>query len=198
MRTFSRKPGDERRREIAEAAIRLIGTRGISSLTTTALAAEVGLTSGALFRHFTSREAILQEAVRCAALRIERTFPASDLPPLDRLLALVARRVALLSSEPGLAWLLRSDQVFLELPDPAVRKLATLVARSKRFLLTALREGAADGSIRKDIPPEILLVTVIGTVHALIGIPGTHRRVARPSGERHGPVLAALRRLLEG
>ena len=61
MINFVRKPSAERRVEIAQAVLRIIGEQGITSFTTTALAKEIGVTSGALFRHFASRDEILQE-----------------------------------------------------------------------------------------------------------------------------------------
>jgi hypothetical protein len=73
--------------------------------------------------------------------------------------------------------------------------LRGLAVRSRRVLLESLREGAARGLIRGDLDPELLLVPVMGTIHALIGMPGVHRTAAkgRPRTER---VLAALLRML--
>lgn len=191
-----RKPSAERREEIVRAALQIIGRRGLSSLTTAALAEAVGVTSGALFRHFASLEEILREVARWAVERIEETFPDPALPPLERLLGLARNRVRLLSTDPGLAWLLRSEQADRALPAEAVARLRELVRRSQRYLTDALREGAAQGSVRDDIEPELLLVPVMGTIHALVGMPGVHRaarRARRPTPER---VLAALERLL--
>ena len=193
--TRTRKPTAERREDIAKAVLRIVGERGLTALTTTAVAEEVGVTSGALFRHFASREEILDEVVRHAVERIEGTFPDPSLPPLERLLGLARNRVRLLGSEPGLAWLLLSDQASLALPADAVERLRGLVERSRRFLLDALRDGVRDGTIRDDIEPEVLLVPVMGTVHALVGMRGVHRGAAR---RNRGPdrVFAALRRLI--
>ncbi|HXV75571.1 MAG TPA: TetR/AcrR family transcriptional regulator [Candidatus Polarisedimenticolaceae bacterium] len=110
----------ERREEIARAVLTIIGARGRTALTTTTLAAEVGLTTGALYRHFASLDEILTEAVRYGVERIESTFPAAALPPLDRVLELARNRVRLLGRDRGLAWLLRSEQAYLTLPIHAV------------------------------------------------------------------------------
>ena len=59
-----RKPSAERRVEIGEASLRIVGGRGVTALTTANLAREVGVTTGALFRHFDTLEDILREAVR--------------------------------------------------------------------------------------------------------------------------------------
>ena len=194
MQDGIRKRGGERRAEIAAAALRIIGERGVTSLSTTTLAAEIGVTSGALFRHFASRDAILEEAVRHAVERIEAAFPSPRLAPRERLLQLARNRVRLFGSDPGLAWLLRSDQAHLTLPASAVQRMRDVVAASRQYLLDAIREGAEQGSIRRDIEPEILLVTVMGTIHALIGMGGAHRPAARrPDPEA---VLSALEQMI--
>jgi hypothetical protein len=139
---------------------------------------------------------MLHEAVRCALTRIETTFPDPTLPPLERLLALARNRVDLLGSDPGLAWLLRSEQAYLALPDEAVQSLRDMVERSRTFLLEAIRAGAAEGSIRDDIEPQLLMVPVMGTIHTLVGTSGVHRVAPGKGGAEPERVLAALRRLL--
>ncbi len=197
MASVTRKPTSERREEIARAVLRIIGEQGLTSLTTTRLAQEVGFTSGALFRHFASLDEMLSEAARYGLARIEETFPDECLPPLDRLMELAKARVLLLGSDPGLAWLVRSEQARLTLPEPAVLLLQDLVTRSKQFILKALREAAEQGSVRADIEPEILMVPVMGTIHALIGMQGIHRCETDELGRAPQRVLAALVRLLE-
>ena len=157
-----RRPSAQRRPEIAKAALRIIGEHGRGALTTANLAAELGLSSGALFRHFASLDDVLREAVRVALIEIAVTFPDHSLPPLERLLALAGNRMRLIAADRGLGWLLRSDEPQLTLPDDASALLRSLAKSSQRFLLTALREGAEDGSIRRDVDPEILLLTVTG------------------------------------
>ena len=191
MASQTRKPTEVRQREIAEAVLRVIGDQGARSLTTARIAAEVGVTSGALFRHFASLDAILDAAVDHAVTLVEATFPASDLPAVERLRQLATARIQLIGSHRGLAWLLLSDQVYVTLSDRAVKRLRALVKRSRIFLLDAMREGAEAGSIRSDIAPESLLPIFTGTIHALIGAAGVHR-----SGEEKPDVLGALFKLL--
>ena len=191
-----RKSSVERRKEIVAAVLKIIGKQGFTSLSTNTIAEEVGITSGALFRHFASLQDIFGEVVRYAIAKIERTFPDESLPPLERLLELARNRVRVLGADPGLAWLLRSEQAYLTLPKESGELLHEIAKRSKQYLLMAIREGALQGSIRSDIDPEILLVPVMGTIHALIGMPGVHRLAV--GGHNGGPdrVLSALERLL--
>jgi AcrR family transcriptional regulator len=197
MKSTKRKPTVDRREEIVEAVLHIIGQRGLRSLTTTTLAAEVGVTTGALYRHFASMDDILTETVRHGVEKIEGTFPPSDLAPMERILSLARGRVEVLGSSPGLTWLLRSEQAFLTLPAPAVKHLREVVSRSRRFILEALHQGMDDGSIRHDIAAEILMVPVMATIHAVIGLQAQQTMKTEKMVPEPRAVLEALERLLE-
>lgn len=161
----------DRRAQIAAAALDLIGEEGIQALTAARIADRVGVTSGALFRHFESREEILAEAVETAHARLAATFPAEDTAPLERLAQLAQARIALLDGTPGIAWLLRSDQARLALPTSGVTRLQDIARRSRAYILAALEEGVAEGRVRDDLPPTFLLRVFTATVHALAASP---------------------------
>lgn len=195
MKTATRQPRSKRREEIALTALRIIGEQGIAALSTAALAAEVGVTTGALFRHFSSKDEILAEATACACRAIEETFPDEDDEPLSRVLTLAEQRISLMAAQPGIAWALQSDQARLALSDEARASLEAMKKRTKAFLRRALVEAIGAGQVRSDVAPDLLLVTVIGTVHTLIGMR------ARAHGGRRAAVstrrgLEGLRRLL--
>lgn len=172
MNPTIRHPGVHRREQIALAALKIIGEQGLSSFSTATLATQVGLSSGGLFRHFASLEEILQEATRIAVGMLEATFPEPGLPPIERIRELGLNRVKLLGGNPGLTWLLMSQQAYLKLPPASVEHLEAVVARSRQFLLSAVLDGVGDCSIRSDLEPGVLLVTILGTIHALIGLQG--------------------------
>ncbi len=174
MKSSVRHPGTKRREQIALAALTIIGEQGLASLSTATLAAQVGLSSGGLFRHFASIEEILLEATRISVETLEATFPEPDLSPTERIRTLGLNRVRLLGGNPGLTWLLMSQQAYLKLPADAVKQLKAVVARSKKFLLSAVLDGVSEGSIRSDLAAKDLLVTILGTVHTLIGMQGAY------------------------
>jgi len=169
METRTRKPRAVRREEIVGAVLRIIGTQGIAALTTTRVATEVGVTSGALFRHFETRDEILEETVRAVAERIDATFPDESLPGRERLHRLIVNRIETITAEPGIWWFLHSDQASLTLPPDAVEMLRSRARRSRAFVLEALEDGVADGTIRGDVDPEHLTFMVLGVVHAFLG-----------------------------
>jgi len=192
----TRKPSSVRRREIAQAALRVIGERGATSLTAASLAREVGLTAGALFRHFASIDDILAAAVDLAIEAIEGTYPPEELAPVERLRTLALRRIEVVGGTPGLAWLLLSDQVYLCVPASAVARLRASVQRSRAYLLAGLCEGIARGDLRADLEAETMLPIFTGTLHSLIAARGVHRdagpAAAPPSPDRIVDALFAL------
>lgn len=196
MPTSTRKPTSVRRREISEAALRVIGEHGATALTTARLARELGLTPGALFRHYASMNEVLEAVVDLAIERVEASFPPEDLAPLERVRRLLLRRIGLITEEPGLAWLLLSDQVYLCVPGDAVDRLRALVQRSRAFLLRALEEAAERGELRGDLAPAMLLPILSGTVHALSSSRGVHSRTDTPAAARPEQVVEGLLGLL--
>lgn len=157
----------QKRTEIADAALKIIGTLGIAELTMANLAQELGVSSGAPFRHFKSRDEILVEVGRRVAELVDATFPDPGLPPLERLEGLFRVRTEVLGKESGMARLIFSDQFAKALPPEAAAQIHGIVKRTRAFLLQALKDAAEAGLIRNDIPPKDLLVPVIGTLQHL-------------------------------
>lgn len=150
--------------EIVDAAIRIIGDRGISSLTTTALAKELGVSSGAPFRHFASREDILFAVSERVVELMGTTFPDESLPPLERLSQLFVARIQAVTRHGGVARLVFSDQFSKALPEQAAGMINAFIIRTRKFVADAIIQGVASGDIRKDVPVEHLLVLFMGTM----------------------------------
>lgn len=157
-----------KRAEIAEAALRIIETRGIAALTTSALAGELGVSSGAPFRHFANREEILEAVVLRVEELIRGTFPPETAPPLERIQALLRARVKVVGGHRGIGRLMFSEQFALALPEAAATRLRAVVVRTQAFLLDALEEAQRDDLIRADLAPKALLTVVFGLLMQLV------------------------------
>ena len=157
----------QKRTEIADAALHIIGTKGIAELTMANLAQELGVSNGAPFRHFKSRDEILEEVARRVAELVGETFPEPSLPPLERLEGLFRARTEVLGKESGIARLIFSDQFTKALPPEAAAHIHGVVKRTRAYVLQALKDAAEAGLIRRDLPPEDLLMPVVGTLQHL-------------------------------
>ncbi len=193
MASTPRRSHEERRAEIADAALRIIATRGIAALTVATLANELGLTGGALYRHFDSTDEILVAVASRAVELVDDTVPSSDLPPLEWLERFVESRSKTVGGHPGLARLLVSDQLAMALPPAALEHVQGAVRRTFAAIEHALRRGQEFGDVRDDVDARDLVPIVAGTVQMLaLARAGSHQsRMVAP-----GKTWAALRTLL--
>ncbi len=165
--TTTRRPTEERRAEIVDAALRLIGARGITALTVSSLAKELGFTGGALYRHFPSTDAILEAVAARAVEALDASTPAATLPPREWIRALAEARTATVGGHAGLSRLLLSEQFVFALPAPAVTLLKGAVRKTREGIVRALREGQRRGEIRDDMPAEAIAPIVLGTIQMI-------------------------------
>lgn len=163
-----RKPTAERRSEIADAALRIVGTRGLPALTVSSLAADLGITGGALYRHFASTDEILVAvAVRVAEL-LDASLPEpSSLPPMEWLDRFARSRTETVGGHAGLARLLLSEQLAMALPEAALDHLRGCVKRTAGTIVRVLAAAQAAGEIRTDLEPEALAPVVMGTLQMI-------------------------------
>jgi TetR/AcrR family transcriptional regulator, transcriptional repressor of bet genes len=79
--TAERRPSAERRRDIAEAALRCLMRVGYAELTARKVAAEAGISLGHITYHFENMEEVLAEACRLATEKLVETAEAKIAMP---------------------------------------------------------------------------------------------------------------------
>jgi AcrR family transcriptional regulator len=185
----ARKPAGARRREIADAALRVVAAHGLGRFTAAALAAEVGVTDGALFRHFPTKEAIVLAAIERVEELLLPSLAADAADPIERLGVFFQLRVEAVRARRGISRLLVSDELAHAAPPEGVARVAALRRRSGAFVRGCLDEAAAAGALADGLDPEDAAVLAMGAILALAhaGGPGDP-----------GRVWAALERFLRG
>jgi AcrR family transcriptional regulator len=162
-----RKPTAIRRAEIADAAMRLIAGRGARGFTARSLAREVGITDGAVFRHFASMDAVVGAIVERMESVLFPELPRREGDPIARLGRFFAQRVDAILAHPHLSRLLLSDQLAqLGGTDHAAR-IEEFKRRTRSYVLECLREAERSGDLRGVVGPEEGTILVQGAVLAL-------------------------------
>jgi AcrR family transcriptional regulator len=89
------KTVEDRREQIAKAAIRVFARKGFASATNQDIALEAGITPGLIYHYFESKEALLNEIIRdLSASRKLQSLPAEVAAlPARELLKWIARQV---------------------------------------------------------------------------------------------------------
>lgn len=163
-------PAVERRAVTIEAVVELAGSVNPSEITTAAIARQMNVTQGALFRHFPSKEAIWQAVMEWMAERllgrIDRAAQGID-SPLDALRAMFMSHVDFVAEHPGVPRMMFGE---LQRPEasPARRMAQTLIRRYAERLHVLLEQGQASGEIAPDVDVHAAAMLFIGTIQGLV------------------------------
>jgi AcrR family transcriptional regulator len=181
-----RLPTEERQAEIVAAALHLARDASPALITTAELAAAVGLTQGAVFKHFASKDAIWLAAmqwVRGELLALLETSATSTPDPLAALAAVFRAHVGFVALHPGVPRV-----VFHELGQPSdsppKQEVRALLQGYRKLLLRLLDAAARQGQLRSGLVADAAAALFVGAVQGLVmqsmlsGKPGQMRAQA--------------------
>lgn len=163
--TKRRKP-EERRREIADAVLRIIAERGLGRLTAAEIAREVGVTDAALFHHYRG----MDEIVLAAIDRVEELLfqaPPNGGEPLERLGQFFLQRVSAMHRHPGAGRLVLSDILAQIAPAAGTAKVRSFRKRSVELIRSCLTEAQREGLLAHGLEVAEATVMVLGSLMAL-------------------------------
>jgi len=163
-------PADERRAATVEAVVDLAAEQNPSDITTTAIAQRMGLTQGALFRHFPTKDAILQAVMSWVTERLlARVDKAAEgtTSPVAALEAVFMTHIDLVSEHPGVPRMLFGE---LQRPGETLpkRMVQTLIQHYGERLHRLLEAGKARGELYSELDVDAAAVLFIGTIQGLV------------------------------
>lgn len=156
----------DRQLEIMDAACRRIDEYGIQELTTKNLAADLGVSEAALYRHFKSKndilEAVLDLFFHSLKREIKNVLDAA-MPHNQRICRFMLVPFTLFKQNPAIVGVIFSDGIFQF--DQALRmRIQNIIQFNQQTLLGILRAGQESGEIRTDMSPFELAPMVMGTM----------------------------------
>jgi len=160
----------KRQKEIIEASIRLIAEGGIQELTIKNLSRAIGISEPALYRHFQSKQAILQGLLGFFADDSRAVFErvaGSDLPAREKLHAVLTAHFDQFAKYPPFSAVLFSEEIFQNDGVLAEGVLA-IMDNGQSCLRKIVRQGMAAGELRKDLPAEHLVVVIMGALRLTV------------------------------
>lgn len=188
-------PTEERRAATVEAVVELAAGQNPAEITTTAIAEHMGLTQGALFRHFPSKDAILEATMAWVSERLLARLDKAVqgvASPADALEAMFMAHVDFVARHPGVPRVL-----FGELQRPGnslTRKMVqTLLRHYRQRLHLLLEAGKTQGELDRDLDVDAAALLFIGTIQGLVVQSLLAGRVAQIRRDAPG-VFAVYRR----
>ncbi|TWI12771.1 TetR/AcrR family transcriptional regulator [Aerolutibacter ruishenii] len=166
----TRLSAEERRATTVDTVIDMAAEQNPSDITTAAIAERMGLTHGALFRHFPSKDAILQAVLSWVAerllARVDRAAEGAT-SSMAALEAMFMAHVDFVAERPGVPRMLFGE---LQRPvDTLPRKMVqTLMGRYGERLRSLLEAGKASGELDPGLDVEAAILLFIGTIQGLV------------------------------
>lgn len=155
-----------RRDQIAQAALQLIATKGLRALSVAAVARQVGLVPSAIYRHFASKDQLLDAMLEHLGQRllsnVHLAAEETD-DPVERLHRLLTRHVRLIRENQAVPRVIFSEGVYGDRPERRAR-LQGIITRYIDHIAQFVLEGQRAGRIRRDLDPHVAAVTFLGLI----------------------------------
>ena len=166
-KSASRKPraDAQRNRERILEVAKVAFTRSGANTSLDDIAKEAGVGPGTLYRHFPTREELLQSVYRSEVEKLaaaERKF-AQSLPPIEALRAWLLLFVDAIETKQIIAPVLNTL-----IGDPK-KVFADSYAQIQEALCALVKRAIKSGDIRKDVDPMDLLRALVGVAHVATG-----------------------------
>lgn len=161
---------DDRRAVTVEAVVELAAEQNPNGITTSAIATRMGVTQGALFRHFPSKAAIQQAVMEWVAERLMSRLDKAILgvpSPLAALEAMFLAHIEFVSDHPGVPRILFGE---LQCAEKTASKsiVQSLIKRYSERLSRLIEEGKARKELDAHLDTEAAATLFIGTIQGLV------------------------------
>ena len=166
----TRKPAEERRGEIVQAALDLAFEVGPQKVTTGRIAQRLGLTQPAIYKHFPSKADLWHLVTSSLKARIIANIKNSSdlsLPPVTRLRKLVLGQLALVHETPALPEFMVARQPV------GMRETERMEIRAGMMAFfdavrSYVKDAQTGGALRADMPASDLAALIIGVIQSLV------------------------------
>jgi AcrR family transcriptional regulator len=142
-----RKTGDERREEIKESILDIVFTEGMHKLSTRYLAQKVGVSEGALFRHYPTKKAMIEDIIGDVNLEMVsrlKSIAESDKAPQLRLDEYITFTLDYLYHKKGITLILFTEASYQN--DEGLKQTMNEIYKSqKQYFTKIIRDGFAEG-----------------------------------------------------
>ncbi len=163
-------PADERRAVTVEAVIELAAEQNPNDITTAAIAKRMGLTQGALFRHFPTKDAILQAVMAWVAEHLLARIDAAAsnmVSPIAALEAIFMTHIEFVAKHPGVPRMIFGELQHAGETAPK-RMVQTLIHHYGERLNRLIEQGKTQGELDGALDTEAAATLFIGTIQGLV------------------------------
>jgi len=169
MEHKQRLPSEQRQAHAIQAVIHMAAEKSPNEITTSAIAQYMGLSQGAIFKHFPNKDAILSAVMEWVAnsLLSKVDKAAQDKAALPALEAVMLAHVHFVKSKPGIPRMLFGE--LQRAKDTPAKKMAkTLMTRYGQRIAGLIEQGKSSGEIDSSIQSSSAATMFIGVIQGLV------------------------------
>jgi AcrR family transcriptional regulator len=168
-----RADAQRNREQLLAAAVAAFSHQG-PEVTLESIARDAGVGIGTLYRHFPSREALVDAAYRSELARLCESVPAllSEMPADKAMRTWMDQFIDYMTTKRGMSDALR--KVIASGGNPFAESRTRLISA----FAALMKAGAADGTLRSDLDPADLLASMSG-VSLAVGDPARREQAGR-------------------
>jgi len=155
-----------RRDQLADATLAVVADHGLRGLSLAAVARRVGLTPSAIYRHFASKDAMLDAVLERLRERLHGAIAAARAEsddPVEALHRLLERHTLLVRHHRALPRMVLSDDYHFGHPERR-QKLLGVISGYLDGVSGIIRQGQRLGSIRSDVNARSLAILFLGLI----------------------------------
>jgi len=155
-----------RKEEIVQAALEVVGSKGVRALTIAAIANSAGMSEANIYRHFSGKDEIysaLAEFIGSAVMGNAAAIAGGSRKPLEKLETIFFSHITLITEHPGIPRFVFSEDIHL-----GQRSVAdSLALRIGNYIATVtgvIAAGIAEGELRPGLSPRETALTLLGMI----------------------------------
>ncbi len=165
-----RLSAEERKDEIIKAAVDLAGERGVDSVTTQDMASAVGVTQGAIFRHFPTKDMIWLGVIQWVRGRLMSVLDSAanqGNDALDSLEKMFFAHLGFVEKVPAIPKLIFTDQLLKK--SPGIKALIrTILADYEAKVTDLMILAKSQNLVRPDLDERAAAVMFTGMIQGLV------------------------------
>lgn len=183
------------RDDIVLASIRLFARRGFHNASIAEISSAAGITKGAIYWHFDSKQALFDAILDRIKADWQRTVMAGvdeATDPREKLSRLFDNYLVLFTEESEVCLFLQ--RILLELDEPNSQVVAKVFERTARYVAGIIESGQRQGAFAADADAQLVAATLLGSLSGATGQCAANKRLRLGAmiGELKAQVLDRL------
>jgi AcrR family transcriptional regulator len=170
-KTQKQLQSEQTRQQIIDTAARLFANRGYNGTSMSDLASAAGLTKGAFYHHFESKEALFFAVVQSVREKWEKAVGSEVVQAqnaVEQIMILLSKHAQLLRREPTLCLVMHGLTAEMEETNPGFLKaLHSVYSDMIGFVEELIRNGQTQGQIRTDVNAQLMALNIVGLLRGV-------------------------------